>query len=192
MKTNKPLELSIIEEVQSIKPQSIKTQEDLTKATEILSKLNQRLDTITEEKEKITKPLNEALKVERARWKPAEEALTKVILGIRTALSQYQSAQIALNQAKQLKLATKLAEGKITLNSASKQLETLPDTNQRISSDTGSIKFTPKKQIDTIDLAKLPLEYHLADEVAIRKAMNAGTELAGVTYKIVQIPVNQR
>ncbi len=167
---------------------------ELAIATELLSELKNVLDRITNEKEKVIKPLNVALKNERARWKPAELALEEAINSIRIKMTQYQTEQTRLKKEEEAKIASRVAPGKghLSVETAIKKIGELAPVESHVVTDAGSIKFRPVKKFEVTDMTKLPLEYHLADEVAIRKAMVANVELPGVRYYEEQIPVNSR
>jgi hypothetical protein len=61
-----------------------------------------------------------------------------------------------------------------------------------VSAASGAIKFVSVRVFEVMDLSLVPLDYHLANEVAIRKAMIAGIELPGVKYETIQRPSNYR
>ena len=65
----------------------------MTDAAQFLSELNQQNDRIKAEKAKVVNPLNEALKEERARWKPAETILSGAISTIRSKIGIYQTEE---------------------------------------------------------------------------------------------------
>ena len=156
----------------------IKTPMALDLAVGLLSDLNKFVDRITEEKEKVTKPLNEALKAERGRWKHLETAYEVAIALLRTKMTAYQTFK--KNEAE--KIAERVSNGKMKIETAVNKLATL-DTPT-------SAKFREIKKFEVISLKDLPLEYHLANEVAIRKAMGEGVEIKGVRYFVEEVPVN--
>jgi hypothetical protein len=160
----------------------IKTPDDLSGATAILSKLNQALDRVTEEKERITKPLNEALKAERSRWKPLEALLESSITTLKGKMSSYQQLALQAQQKAQESITKKVQAGKLSIDKAIAKMEDLPSTSSSVSTDAGSIKFKVVKKFEVSDLSLLPLEYHLSNDVLIRKAMLANIELPGVRY----------
>ncbi len=170
----------------------IKTPEDLTRATSILSLLNKTLDVLTEQKEKLTKPLNATLKEIRARYKEPETILEGKISEIRQEMTTYQTKQMAIQAKKEAKLADKVAAGDITIEKAADALAKLPETPTAVDTTEGSVQFKPVKKFEVIDLSKLPIEYLVANEVKIRAAMNEGKELPGVRYYVEQVPYNSR
>lgn len=173
---------------------TIKDEKSMTGGAELLSTLNLRLDKIVEEKEKITKPLNEALKVERARWKPFETVLDEAITLIRKKMGTYQTEQKRLADEEEARIAARVGEGKghLKAETAVRQMEDIDRPAGAVTAASGMVKFKTVKVFEVMDLALVPIEYHVADEVAIRKAMNAGIELPGVKYGTEQRPDNYR
>lgn len=173
---------------------TIKDEKSMTGGAELLSTLNLRLDKIVEEKEKITKPLNEALKVERARWKPFETVLDEAISLIRKKMGTYHTEQTRLANEEEARIVARVGEGKghLKAETAVRQMEDIDRPAGAVAAASGMVKFKTVKVFEVMDLTMLPIEYHLANEVAIRKAMNAGIELAGVKYSTEQRPDNYR
>ncbi len=172
----------------------IASQSDLIKATEILSTLNKALDTVTEDKKKITDPLNATLKEIRFRYKPAEEALENAIEHIRSKMTIYQTEQVNIQKAEEKRIADRVGAGKghYTVDTAVAKIEALDKPLENIEGSNGSLSFREVKCFEVVDKMKLPPEYLLADEVAIRKQMVAGNELQGVRYFSEQRPINSR
>lgn len=173
---------------------SITNPETMKEATALLSKINKLKDALTTEKEKVTKPLNEALKAERARFKPLEEQLETAISTIRVAMTKYQTEATALAQKESAKIAARIGpgKGKLSLDTAVQKLSEIEKPQELVSTDAGAVTFRTVQKFEVTDLAKLPIQYHLADEVAIRAAMKNGQQLPGVRYYEEQVPYNSR
>lgn len=170
----------------------IKSQEDLMQATTVLSKLNQALDFLTEQKEKLTKPINTALKEIRARYKEPETILEAKISEVRRLMTEYQTKQMAIQAKKEEKVAEKLANGDISIEKATDAISKLPAVPSKTETEAGSVKFKPVKKFEVMSIGELPIEYHLANESKIRQAMGEGIELRGVRYYVEQVPYNSR
>jgi len=168
--------------------------EDMRNATEILSKLNVFNDRLIEDKERITKPLNAALKEIRAKYKPMEEKLGDAITVIRDKMETYQIAATRKLKEEQDKIAARIGEGKgkLKIETAVAKMDHLDVPEKNIEGDTGSVSFVTVKKFEVTDLSLVPIEYHLANEVAIRKAMKDGNELPGVRYFEEQSVRNSR
>jgi len=173
---------------------SITSPEDMQGAVAFLSRLNTQLDRITTEKERVTKPLNDALKVERSRWKPLETMLDQAISVVRQRISMYQTE--ATNKAKEAedKIIARTGEGKgkFTAETAVRKLGEVERAEDTVATDEGVVKFRDKKCFEVVDIAMLPVEYIVPNEVAIRKRLVEGVELPGVRYWVEQTPINFR
>ncbi len=172
----------------------IETPEDMKKATEMLSQLNKASDSVTKEKELITKPLNEALKEVRGRYKPIENALDEAIASIRRKMSGYQTEQVRLQEAEAQKIASRVGsgKGKIKIETAVKQIESIETVDKKTVTGNGSVSFKAEKMFEVMDASKLPNAYILPNLPAIRQAMKEGFELPGVRYYVEQVPINRR
>jgi len=85
---------------------------------ELLSNCNKLLDNLTKEKEKVTKPLNEALKAERARFKPLEGILESAITSIRSKMSVYQTEQVRLQRKAETNITARVEKGTLGIDKA--------------------------------------------------------------------------
>jgi hypothetical protein len=165
---------------------------DLKEATIILSKLNRYNDQITEEREKVTKPLNEALKAERARWKPLELQNTTAIEAIRLAMSTYQTKRINDQKQAQEAIAAKVASGKLKPETAVKKLDAIATVDKTLSTDEGSITFHAISTLKVTDLTAIPGIYFTLDEAKLLKDLKAGITVTGAEIVIIQSPHNAR
>lgn len=187
------MELEIINPiVQRAESLEIEKQADLPQAVQMLSELNKTADKITEEKEKITKPLNEALKQERNRWKPIETVLEQAINTLRTKITKYQTAQIAIEKAQQEKIAARLEKGTLTLPTAVRRLADLKISEKSVNSEAGYIKFRVTKKFIVENLELVPRDYLIINEALIKEAMKDQKEIPGIRYYEEQTPINYR
>ena len=171
---------------------TINKPEDMPRAVSILSVLNKALDNLTEDRERITKPLNAALKEVRAKYKPFETKLENKIAEIRGEMTEFQTRQVAIQAKKEAELADKVASGAISIEKAADKLNVLPEIVTNTETSEGSVKFKEVKCFEITDISKLPIEFHVADMVKIRAAMIDGKELSGVRYFSEQRPYNSR
>ena len=165
---------------------TIDTKEDLYRATDVLSKLNKFNDRITEEKAKITKPLNQALKVERARWKPLETKYEVAIDLVKHKMGVYYENSTKETNKVEDQIAEQLEKGQISQEEALEMLKGVEGTDKSVASDSGTATFVKVKKFEVMDLVMLVNstgdKYVLPNEVAIRQAMKEGVELKGVRY----------
>lgn len=179
----------IVEEVSSF---TIKTQDDMAIAAELLSRLNKRGDQVEAEKEKVMRPALDTVAALRKQWAPFEKPLEQAIALLRGKMSEFQRKQVAKDEKKQERIAENLTAGKISADKAMTQMETATTTKNKVETNSGSVSFKPEKRFEVVDISKLPYEYLHANEVSIRKAMKDGFELPGVRYWIEQVPINYR
>lgn len=163
-------------------------------ATEQLSQLKNFSDRITNEKEKVTKPLNEALKAERARWKPAETACEEAIEITRKKMGQYQTEQMRLAKIEEDKIADRVGQGKGFLKpeTAAKKIDEIKRADVSVVADSGMVKFRTVKKFQIINESVVPRMYLIVNETAIRQAMLSGIAVEGVRYYEEQVPANFR
>jgi hypothetical protein len=176
------------------KPIVIKGPEDMKGAAEVLSRLNTILDTLTEEKEKLTKPLNEALKEIRGRYKPAETKLEAAIAQVRGEMSRYQTKVLQEARAAEAEAAKKLRSGDVSLEEA---VSLAAQGSQGVAGKIavgsgGSVAFRVDKVLRVVDVSKVPRTYMIVDEKKVREALLQGKKVAGCVLEEVSVPVNKR
>lgn len=191
----------IIREAQKLE---IKSAKDMQGATEILSRLNTVLDRVTEEKEKVTKPLNEALKAERSRWKPIEELYGGVIDTLRKRMIAYQTEQKRIADAEAAAIASRIKPGKgnLSIEKGVEKLKEIEKPAERVATDAGTVKFKTVRKArfrpladfahveELVKLAKAG--YIVWDEAKARRAALDGEKLYGVEVYEEQVPTNFR
>jgi hypothetical protein len=180
--------------VERAKLLSITDSKGMTLAVETLSQLNKIIDKITEEKERVTKPLNEALRAERSRWKPYELVCEEGIASLRQKMSHYQTEQEELRKEAEAKIAARIGEGKgkLKLDTAARQLSQIEKAPDEIATGSGSVQFRVKKELEIIDASLIPRAYLIPDEDLIFAALKAGKTITGTRIVEKQIPVNFR
>lgn len=172
----------------------INSPEAMREATAMLSEMNKYGDAIKKEKEKITKPLNEALKVERKRWAPLEDMWDRGIGALRKTMSAYQTAEKKRADDEAAAIVNRVGDGKgkLKTETAVRKLGEIEAPEESVSTDMGTVKFKTVRKFEVVDITLLPKEYLLPNEVEIRAAMKAGVELPGVKYFDEEVPVNYR
>ena len=164
----------------------------MPEAVELLSSLNRIKDDITTEKEKVTRPLLDALAEERTKWKPKELKLEAVITKIRTALTKYQTELVAKQRAEQEAIAKKLENNEIKPETAIKRMQAVPDINNTIESNTGKITFKTVTTFTVADWKSVPDEFLVLNDTLVREKLKLGIKVPGLDYKDEQVPVNFR
>lgn len=166
----------------------------MSNAVVMLSTINQYSDKVKAQKEKLTKPINESLKNVRAMFKPLETTYEGAIEMLRAKMSSYQTQEVARVREEEAKIAerTKAGKGNLSIDTAVRKIEAIETPEKEVATDEGLVQFVEVKKFEVIDMKLLPIEYHVADDMAIRKAMKEGKELAGVKYWTEQQPRNYR
>lgn len=163
-------------------------------ATELLSRLNKFLDKITEEKERVTKPLNEALKAERSRWKPVETNYDEAIEILRKKMSDYQTAKVREEREEKEKIAARVGEGKgkLKVETAVRKMDEVEVAPSVVSSDEGIVKFRTDRKLKITDESVIPREYLVVNEKKLLDALKQGVVVPGAEIEEVQTPINFR
>jgi len=167
----------------------ISNQDEMKIATEMLSVANKFGDEIKKRKEDITKPMNSALKAVRALFKPLEDNKDKAVLIIKRKMIDYQIKIEEENKKAEEKIEKKVESGYIKPETAIEKLENLPETENKVDSDAGSVTFKTIKKIVIEDERLLPREYLIPDErkikiVALAKEKLGEDQIPGV--KIIE------
>lgn len=170
------------------------TDKTMPEAVTILSETNKLLTKITKEKETITKPLNEALKVERARWKPLEDNLNLIISTIRKKMSDYQTAMIKKQKEDEAKIANRVGEGrgKLKIETAINKIENLDKPEVLVSTEAGSVKFRTTYQLEITDESLIPRQYLTINERLLTNDLKNGHTIPGASLRERQVPINYR
>ena len=210
-------EIKIKEELQPVAVEAmelkIKSHGDLLVGTDLLSKLNIFNDKIQEEKEKVTKPLNEALKAERARWRPMERFYEEAIDHVRSEMTAYQTLITNEQKEKEKALADKLEKGELTIEETITAISSVETPAKNIATMSGDVRFAEVKCFEVMDPMMMFVKeildhnkkhkdfiidhdifnkYFTVNEAEVRKSMKEGVELPGVRYYTEQQPRNYR
>lgn len=172
----------------------VKDPKSMEVASKMLSELNVQLDRITEEKEKVTKPLNEALKAERGRWKPIETILETSIDHLRGSISEYQTAEVKRVREEEARIANRVGEGKgkLKVETAVAKIEAIDTPESKVITAAGMVSFREDKVLVIQDESKIPDEYWVIDEKKLLDALKGGASVPGAELDIKMIPLNRR
>jgi len=185
METNKdlaPIKVRVTKMTSVVSDLVIEDQEGLKNAINILSAIKGVQKALKDWKDERIKPIKISIKKLEGDMKPYETSCKDAEDDVKGKMITYHK-QVAEAEAKaRAKIAEKVESGRIKEETGVKQLEKVQTADTFVKKDKGSISFKKVKKFDIEDLSKLPIAYHLADMVAIRKQMNAGIELPGVRY----------
>ncbi len=190
----------IVEKAQSL---IITDEKSLTEATELLSRANKILDQIEEEREKVTVPLNAALKAENGRWKPMKDLLGGVVKNLREKASDYQTRMVRQAEEEANKIADRVGpgKGKISVETAAKQIAEIEKPAEKVTGAiSGSLAFRPKDTLKITDMTNFlhfvanagKFHYVEVSETEVLNELKAGVKIVGAEIEVIQVPVNSR
>lgn len=167
---------------------------DMTYAVELLSTLNKYIDSIEAKKNKVLKPLLEATKQERNRWKPVEKMHEEAILSVRGKMIHYQTEQVRLRRESEDAIVHRIGEGKgkIKIDTAVKKIESLTTPEKEVATDVGLVQFREKKQLKITDISLIPRTFLIPDYQLLLLKLKEGENIPGCEIKTIQVPVNYR
>ena len=167
----------------------ITNQEQLTFASSKREEAKKKLKQITEEKDKVLKPLKEAVKAENARWSPMETILEDAIEILNKGMIKYMTDKRNQELEEEKKI---MADRRTKVETKIDKLAEVEKVENKVSTDVGSTSFVEVKCFEVEDITKVPKEYLLIDEVKVRASMKAGVEITGIKYWIESRPRSGR
>lgn len=181
----------VVEEAQGL---VIKDGKGMKVATEMLSFINKIGDRITAEKEKVTKPLNEALKAERGRWKPVEIVYEEAIGIIRGKMIEYQTAEVKRVREEEARIAERVGEGKgkLRVETAVKKIGEIDRADEKVRTESGMVKFREDKVLKIVNEGLIPREYLIVDEKKVLDVLKKGGKVLGAELEVKMVPLNYR
>lgn len=162
---------------------NIRSEKDLLVASEDLSRLNRFNDALKEDREKITAPLNEALKEVRLKYKPLENSLAISIALTKEKILAYQTGQLK----KEKQALVNLERGEIDLENA-----VLSVPKNKFNTSSGNITFKTMQKLKITNSAIIPRQYLIPDEDLILEALKNGEKVKGCEIEEVAGLINRR
>lgn len=166
--------------------------DDMTKATELLSKINLAGDMIKARKEAITKPLNAALASARDLFRPLETAQTEAKTIVSRKMIDYQTKVENERKAEEAKIAARVEKGTMKIETAAKKVEALAPVETKVEAKSGTVSFKEVRVPKVVDETKIPREYLVLDMVKIRRDALAGIQIPGVVVEVEKQLANKR
>lgn len=158
---------------------TIKTVDDLPKATELLGKIKTVGKVITTTKESITKPMNEALRAARSMFAPIEMTWGKAEAIVKNKMVDFHNAELKKAEKQTAAIDKKVEAGKMTPEKAVEKTKAItPQKN--VTTTGGAAQFRTVKEVEIVDETLIPREYFALDLVKVRKVALAGVAIAGV------------
>lgn len=165
---------------------TIDSNESLSQATDILSKIKTAAKGVKTQKELITKPLNESLKAAREMFKPIEDDLATAERTIKDKMLDYSNEVEAEARKKAAKLEDRVERGTMRTDTAMRKMDEIETVGSSVQGQSGSIQFRTVRNIKIVDPTKIPLHYLMNEKVlaaisaAVRTDVLNGTRVDGV------------
>ena len=131
------------------------------------------------EKEKATKPINEALKKVREWWAPLELSISKEEDRVDGMLLTYKHKVEAENRLKEEKIAARVERGTLKLETAERKLESLEQVQKTNHTQIGDVQFRQVPKMRVVDENLIPDKYWVIDLVSLRRDVVAGMVVPG-------------
>jgi hypothetical protein len=123
-----------------------------------------------------------------------ETTYETAIEALRGKMTKFQTESVAKARIEEQKIADRVGSGTghLKIETAIKQIEKVETPEKEISTTSGLVQFVETKKFEVTNLAAVPVDYILPNEVAIRNAMKLGKEIPGVRYYTEMVPRNFR
>lgn len=164
----------------------IDSQESLSQATDILSKIKASAKDVDKRKKQITDPLNAALKSARSLFKPLEDDLATAERTIKGKMLDYSNEVEAKAAEQAAKLEKRVEKGTMRVDTAMRKMDDIETVGSSVQGANGSIQFRTVRNIKIVDPTKIPLKYLSNEKVlaaisaAVRTDVLNGTKVEGV------------
>lgn len=164
----------------------IDSQESLSTATDILSKIKTSAKEIEKRKKEITDPLNASLKSARALFKPLEDDLATAERTIKTKMLDYSNEVEAAAAKAAAKLEDRVERGTMRTDTAMRKMDDIETIGSSVQGAKGSVQFRIVRNVKIVDPTKIPLKYLMNEKVmdalktAVRTDVLNGTKVEGV------------
>lgn len=158
---------------------TIKSQEDMVKATDVLSKIKSVGKMVKERKELITKPLMESLNSVRELFKPIESTHADAERIIKGKILAWQEAEDTRQEKEKLAIANRVEKGTMKAKTAVAKMEKIVPVQTTTQGKVGSVTTRIVKKYRVVDESKVPREYLTPDMVKITEALKAGQVVPG-------------
>jgi hypothetical protein len=171
-----------VKEVEKLK---IKTDEDLNEAATLLTNIKKLGKWVTGEKEKIVKPMREAMNAARGLFSPLEEKIEDAEKKVKSAMIEYQTKKEAEHKKKMDSIEKRAESGQLKEETAVRKVEALGEVKTNLQTETGAATFKKTKAVRVIDKEKVPDEYWIIDMVTLRSAALNASKLSGKIGEVI-------
>ena len=148
----------------------VKTDEDLSKASEFLSNVKTFQKWVKQEKDKRLGPVKETKAWIEGLYSPLEDQIEESETKVKRVMADYHDKKEKENARKAAAIAAKAETGKLKPETAIKKMEELGEVKTTVKTTAGASTFSKVKKVRVIDPTKVPDEYWIIDEVTVRSA----------------------
>jgi len=143
----------------------IKSDADIVKAAEFLVFVKDKINSLEDERQLYTKPINESLKRLNSRFKSLTEPLKEAERAVKDAIIKYKAEREEQRLKDQDKLQKKNGDMNIAL------IDSVPDI---VESKSGEIRTTRRWVFEIVEVNKVPKEYLMIDSDKVNEAISEG------------------
>ena len=161
----------------------VNSQPTLDQAKTSLSEVKEIKKVITEKKDSVVKPLNEALKNTRALFKPIEDKVEVIESYLKGEILKYNTKLLEEQRKREAEAQAKIQAG-ATFEEATKSIE-------RVEKKIESIPTRKIKRLKIVDETLIPRQFLVPNEVAIKEALLAGEKVSGCELVEEEIIINR-
>lgn len=158
---------------------SIGTKEEYADAADLVAKLKETGRSIKDRKEAITRPLNEALKSARELFAPLEAQFANAEAIVKGKLLDFKRRADEQARREEAALAARVEKGTLRPETAERKISEVERVETTTHGKVGSVTIRKVRKVRIIDPLKIPREYLIVDEVAVRRDALAGKEISG-------------
>lgn len=161
----------------------VNSQPTLEQAKQSLVQVKEIKKIVTEKKDSIIKPLNEALKNARSLFKPIEDKVDVIEDYLKTSILKYNTKLLEEQRKREEEAQEKIKAG-ASFDEATKLVS---KTEKKID----AIPTRKIKRLKIIDETLIPRQFLVPNEVAIKEALSSGIKVAGCELVEEEIVVNR-
>lgn len=178
-----PVKQKVGQALVAVREMTIKSPEDFEAGVELGNKIKLVYKAVTQRKEAITKPLNEALKSARELFKPLESDLDTAETELKKKMLDFKADERKKAEEAQAKIEARVEKGTLKPETAIRKTQEVQAsvTDKTVATSTGA-KATEKfvTEYVIVDETKIPREFLVPDMAKIKEAMKSGVAVAGV------------
>lgn len=154
---------------------AVTNQKEYDNALIIGKKVSALLKMIDDDEKKITKPINDSLKLIREKYKPFKNKVEAVKQEIKDKMELWFKEEEKNKRIEEERINARLEKGTLKESTAVNKLATLEMNKAQTSGGMTSVL-----KVKLIDIKQVPAEYLLINESAIKSAFREGKEISGV------------